>query len=649
MAVAPRGSRARGAGWLGALALSLAVQAPCDALEREAASAAVRRWQAAAQDTEARAAERLLAEYRRRDLDPALRGRLVGVVCDAVLDAQGRARLRAWREREAGPQDAWLWYRSLMAEYEADPGAARAAATDAALPAALRAAAARVLASWADPEALGLLAKAVPACRETGTARAVLLEAWAAALAAQPGREGTEPFHAAVEALLPALEDPAALPRSRVGVARSLARAFRVPTVSLDPRAWRSLLARTAPPPSDPAPRYAAPVTPTFFDLEGVGDRVVYVLDASSSMDAPLSAEGLAELRRAVPAARGRGTGDIPWEGVRTALQAVAEFAKLSLRSLPKEASFCVVVFGDVARPLDATPGLVAATAAHVQEACRELDQLQRAGSRGMTNLHGGLRRAFLVEVGGRCADPGGRLDALRAYERGPTTVFLLSDGCPTHDDWERGDAGGAGAEFARDDPICEDLERMNLLQACEVHAIAFGFLAEGLPSRIARLGGGRVRAFEGAAPAELAQLMREAREAARAARRLPTPLEVLGKHDGAQGAGGASPRDWDDAERVKAAALAAARRAFAKARAPRWSVAVDLAALGDPSGAADLVAGIEEARGDEAAACVEALEALARTSFGPIPPDARRAEIVALRRNWAWWWEKQPPAGAPR
>ena len=607
-----------------------AVAAPGRAAETPSPAARIRRWTAAASEPDAKAFDAVLAEYRGRGLDDTLRGALVSAVCDAPLSTTLVGRLRAWREKDATPRDAWLWYRSLLREYEEDPDAVRAAAS-APRNAFVRAAAIRARAAWADPDALAEVPGALASVEGDATERALLVEAWAQVVAHQPGRVGTPPFDAAVNALLATFDDARLPSRTRLAVARALGRAFRTDRLSFDPRTWRSLLARvdlTA----DDGVRYATP-SATFFDVEASGDRVVYVLDLSSSMTAELDPRAVDELRRLVPPApRGSPSAGIAWEDVHTALEAAVEFTLLSIRQLPKDAWFAVSVFGNEARMLPSTPGLVRVTKDTVAAATRDLRALQRGKGLGATNLHGALRRSFLAVPGTREADPSKPADPVALLTGGPTTMFLLSDGAPTHDDWDRTVIVVEDRPwFASREGLCDDLERMNLLQGCEVHAVAFGMAADPLLQRIVRLGGGRCRSI-----------------AAGFAAAPPPPAPSRAAEERARRA-----REVDDRVRNALAALAAEgadrettlgylREKLREEKAPdvRVRLAAEVLARGDRSTLPVLFEALT--RGDDAIAAVAdaALADAARISFGWADGLATH-ERAALRRNWEWWWAR--------
>jgi hypothetical protein len=508
--------------------------------------------------------------------DETLRGLLVTTVCDAVRTEAAFARVKRWRERKenVGPDDAWLWFRSMLREVERAPAAVReeiAARADDPRSEHVRAAVVHALAEWADPETLTLLPDAVRHGPVAPTAaRDHVLEAWAHVVGAQPGRARTPEFRAAVQALLGALERFQTSSPTRLVAARWLARAFDVEEASTDLRTWRSLLERV-----DVADRAAArtvPASASFFDLDAHGDRVVYVLDASGSMDDPIEPSALSAFRRLTPPARLPKDAKKPdWDRVTTLRQAVAEATKMSLRGLEPHVRFCVVLFGSQARPIPSTPTLVAATPQTVAAACLDLDRAKRTHSQGTTNLHGALRQAFSIEVPGdpRAARP--PFASALALE-GATSIFLLTDGVPSRDDWDDTANLFAGRPlFADAQPIVDDVARMNLLRRCEIGAVSLGTGAQALLDRLARATGGRVRVI---------------------------------------GGGGLRPGP--------------AAPAIAGVAPDRSAVPALIARLSEPDDAA-------------ATSAESSLSTIARRSFGS-PSGLSKPQRTALARNWSWY-----------
>lgn len=608
------------------VALAVAVGLASPVAGREPASSPatlVRAWQALLDaDTDA-AFERIVADYRAAK-DETLRGLLVSTVCSSVQSVASRARLVAWRTAHATPRDVWLWYRSLVAEYEWAPAAVRAAVGLEAHPF-LRAAAVRALASWADPESLEEAPFAVRNQWGEGPRGAVLVEAWAAVVGSQPARSPTRAFREAVLAIAEYVEAQAPGERSALAIGRSLARAFAAP-VSSDPLVWRSLLERVESAGDRPQGAHTAAPTVSFFDLDATGNRVVYVLDASSSMDDPIDRATADALRRLARTRSPTGdAGDAVWGKVKTARHAVMEVTKASLRTLRPTMAFAVVLFGDDARFLGSSTGLLPATSSNVEFACRALDAARRASPRGTTNLHAGLRLAFdAVDTPGGVKGTDGD-DALATLAAGATTIFVLSDGAPSRDDWD--DTANTATNrpwFADLDAILEDVRRRNLLRGVELHAIALGEDAPRVLAPLARQGGGRLRAVTPGAVVvststdDVCPIP-------------PGPFRTK-----VEGLLARLTSDAGPAAREQLFAL------LPDAPSPRdraW-LARHLARVGDRRVVPILLAAVDDPDDDTAGHAVAGLEALAQRSFGS-PLGLVKAERAALRRNWTWWSER--------
>ena len=171
--------------------------------------------------------------------------------------------------------------------------------------------------------------------------------------------------------------------------------------------------------------------------MKATGKRVCYVIDLSDSMLDPLTVREVSDLAD---------FGALPWDEITSRLDAVRELLRIALPTLNPEQSFCVVTFGSEAKLLKATPGLRRATPAAIAKVMRELDALKPGPIKrgrphgtlgGYTNLHGGLRRAFQVKGRG-LVKQGAYIDP-QMFEQGCDSIFLLSDGKPTWDDYPHG------------------------------------------------------------------------------------------------------------------------------------------------------------------------------------------------------------------
>ncbi len=458
--------------------------------------------------------------------------------------------LRAWRAKHAKPKDAWLWYRTLAVEWKNEGPLALIGVARSKRPIVLRAAALLALAAAKDENALPVLSTLLGDLPSRPFDRAVLLETAAQMLWLRRGERSKPAWRDAAALLIPRMDDAKTLERTRLVLARRFASIWRVPTLPLEAEPWLARLERRKPKTSV-APttnRYAPPKRPFFFGLEGTGHRIVYVIDMSDSMLTPLTEKEFEDLRKtpaqpprrdavvtgprrepekkapgkaAVP--RGPSVAELlPWANIRTRFDAAREFLKLSVRGLGSGQTFCVIGFGSEAHLLEATPGLRRATPANIEKVVRELDAI-RAGPpkrdrphgtlEGYTNMHGGLHRAF--KVGARGLAKQGEYVDPDTFENGGDTIFLLSDGKPTWDDWPEKDlldpdtkSGDpeSGAEvkqqktgtfygpYAIQSWLLDDLRRLDLFRHVEIHCVGLGEYDPRLLQAIAHVGQGSFR-----------------------------------------------------------------------------------------------------------------------------------------------------------
>ncbi len=487
-----------------------------------------RGWTALAQSMDPRAVPILAADYvKPPSLDREQARYLVATIAtrylrdDACVDG-----LELWRQAHAEPLDAWLWYRTLWIRAEQRGGEELLSLIRETEDVYLRAAAVSALAAARDPavyEALPLVALAMPA---KPAERVVLIGAMAPALLSERRRSHTVEYRRMAVPVIRLLDDEAIPESAKLVLARHLARALGEEQLVIESQPWIELLADRGRGVKSSEVDYARP---TFFGIEGSGSRICYVIDASDSMckqvdgaakpKGPVSGPKRKREKGELPTAD-----DIPWHRVNTRFDLVREHLKVSLMRLSEEQSFCVVLVGDDAKLLKATRGLTAATRSSVKKAIRELDGIRQGAPtntrpygtlRGMTNLHGGLRVAFGVRsrrvvTEGAYANPA-------TYVEGADTIFVLSDGDPTWDDWDAIDqnyhedtlgdpesriaSGGATrvhyhGPYVKWENLFEDVQRMNLFRKAEIHCVGIGEVSAGSLSRLAALGMGRMVTF---------------------------------------------------------------------------------------------------------------------------------------------------------
>ncbi|MHC5010200.1 MAG: hypothetical protein ACYTG6_04515 [Planctomycetota bacterium] len=435
-------------------------------------------------------------------------------------------RFHGWREERREPKDAWLWYRTALLDLE--HGDASAVETRARTDERhyLRLAAIRAIAAERGPNCVPLAAELLANLPAEGPERASMLEAIAALLEARGHLRTAEDFAAPAEALIGHLRDAELPRRTRHVIARHLASIFRTDMGhGLDADLWLRELKGAQAAPDEPEEPPDAYVPFEFIGIPSGGGRVCYVIDASDSMLEPISDKERRRLSRVVT-----GTGSpeadrdaLPWDKIHNRFDVAREYLKLSLRRLTEDKSFAIVLFGTDAELLASTPSLTAATPAAVRKAIRDLDAMEPGPEvpgrphgtlMGFTNMHGGLDLAFRITGEGL-----GPLDPYvdpTMLAEGADTIFLLSDGDPSTDDYravDRPDTGDVQADpetraeqekvpdvtfygpyVDYDGFLVDDVRRMNLFRNVEIHCIGIGEANMQLLRDLASAGLGEVR-----------------------------------------------------------------------------------------------------------------------------------------------------------
>lgn len=343
--------------------------------------------------------------------------------------------------------------------------------------------------------------------------RFALLGAMSSAIEANRRRVNDERFREALTAYISLLSDDVKLSEpGKLQIARQLQEVLKGPALFVDPEPWLTLLksgdVKTA--------KDSHTVTgERFFGIESEGERICYVLDLSDSMCKPISPElrpkGPVTGPRKKPKGAMPDESDLPWAQIHNRFDLAREQLRISLQRLSKDKYFSIVVFGDKAETLSACKGMVRASKGNIDRAMAELDAKKPGAAialkapdgtlNGRTNLHAGLQLAF-----GLCDkvedDAAAYVDAATLSD-GCDTIFLLSDGAPSIDDFyvlDRDYGEGKvvldqeyGAEAPRSAQIwypgpyvlpqwlVDDVTRMNLLRRVRVHCIAIGEADQGL------------------------------------------------------------------------------------------------------------------------------------------------------------------------
>jgi len=443
-----------------------------------------------------------------------------------------------WRLKQKKPNDAWLWFRALDIQTAANgPALAMGVAENRKQNIFLRAAAVHSVGVFHEADILRAIPGFLAKRPERGLDRALLVEACGRALVRQVNEIGTDDYRAAALKLMRQFDLKETPDRTRWILARCFARIFKSKTIYLDSsKPWRAMLQAKDATKVKIDPRYAPPKRPSFIGIEATGKRIVYVIDMSDSMLTPVDT---AKFRGPISGTRTKkgkekekaedpnnslpGARELNWKKIKNRFDVAREYLKLSLRNLQPDMHYAVIWFGSDADFFKSTRGLVPASSGAVKNTISELNSI-RAGPkgdnrpygtlRGNTNIHGGLRRAFMLK--------GKALSKKRAYidpktfSGGCDTIFLLSDGAPSWDDWAATDArddgdmvgdpelGGGGNQeatslnfpgpYENTRHLLEDVQRMNLFRQVEIHCIGIGEANRGLLAQLSNTGLGRVR-----------------------------------------------------------------------------------------------------------------------------------------------------------
>jgi hypothetical protein len=223
---------------------------------------------------------------------------------------------------------------------------------------------------------------------------------------------------------------------------------------------------------------------------------------------------------------------DLPWNKIVTRWDLAREQLRISLLRLTADKYFSIVWFGTGSGTLESCKGMIKATRGNVDRVIAELDSIETkmpakltaqelvvspdGQLRGKTNLHAGLRRAFGL-AGRGFVETVAYVDP-EALTEGCDTIFLLSDGAPSSDDYEATDKdygegqvvvdqeyGQAAARtprliypgpYVREDWLVEDLKRMNAFRRIRLHCVGLGEANMSLLRRLADVGRGEVFVF---------------------------------------------------------------------------------------------------------------------------------------------------------
>jgi hypothetical protein len=261
-------------------------------------------------------------------------------------------------------------------------------------------------------------------------------------------REGEpvpEDWRPLFDAIAARLDDPKdTTPRSKREAALSLQYAFNTTRPYAQAAMWRMVFDHGKDPASDEGSTVAS-----FMGLDVLGERIIFIIDASDSMLNPLGDEDLETLKGPVTGERGRrnkGEYEIDWRKVKNRFDVAREHVKWTLSRLDKDKQVAVLLFGSSVEPLAFTRTFVQASSGNVSRIHAALDGIrpgkasaEMAEKRphgvllGETNYYEALLAAYRMGKGGIVNQPREHWDQ-RLILEGADAIFLLSDGAPIRD-----------------------------------------------------------------------------------------------------------------------------------------------------------------------------------------------------------------------
>lgn len=480
-------------------------------------------WARLGRTKDARALPLLIEEHgEKRNPRQVRRHLLTSIVARHFTDEASVDPLVAWRTKNAAEEDAWLWCHTLWIEARhRGPDAALAVLRDKKSSLPMRGAAIEALGRQTDPAALyTAIEETVKVLPKKPYEKAILVGAMGTALERHRTKVKSREFKVACSYFINLLNDEFALETTtKLVIARALGRILDTDELVVNAAPWIALLGDQKAGKSNVDE--LGYVKPTFFGVEASGTRICYVIDMSDSMCRPVDVPE--ELKSGPVSGGGEDAKGpkIPWHQVETRFDLAREQLKLSLRTLDEDALFAVVYFGDDGELLESCKGMSKASKGAVKKVVKELDSIEMdepsdtrpdGQLRGKTNLHGGLRTAFRIKKKG-VTEEHSYVDP-KVFAEGADTIFLLSDGAPSWDDYgvwddnmdemtsgdpESGVKGGEGnrthysGPYRNQNCLIEDVERLNLFREVEIHCISIGEASRGLLEKLAEIGHGSV------------------------------------------------------------------------------------------------------------------------------------------------------------
>lgn len=481
---------------------------------------------------------RVLAEDYAKHEEPIAQVRyLIAHIASRYFEeAEWVAPFQEWMDDATKPEDAWLWFlgRSVWAKHA--PNEELGELPNPKLCVHLRAAALEAVAAQKRMDAVDLINNQLDALGKTkGLERGIILGSLGSIALSLKEHLKVGGVEATLIRLIDQIDHKLTPDWAALMLARRFAALLDMSEVTLQTPYLQSILEGKTGPKREDDDRYARP---TFAGIKASGKRICYVIDCSDSMLTPLTGKEKEVLRK--PAITGEEKRDkkkkgsledeLDWKRIKTRFDLAREYLRLSLLGLTKDQSFAVVCFGTNAEILEGTKGMQPAKPRTVKKALKALRGLS-IGPATETRIHGTLmgdtnfQAAFMTAFGvvSKGLVKGQEYVDPLGFTQGCDTIFFLSDGRPTADNWPgEGPMSGPGGYRDRESgkrieppagggggtgtaihvgPYADggfyldgEIQRMNLLRKAEIHCIGIGEAKKFQLKAIAKLGLGKVR-----------------------------------------------------------------------------------------------------------------------------------------------------------
>ncbi|MCA8977209.1 MAG: hypothetical protein KDC98_20980 [Planctomycetes bacterium] len=448
------------------------------------------------------------------------------LIADNFDDEKFVPQIDALRIEHDEPVDMWLWVQALriQADNVGDATAVEIAANSKNVM--HRAAAILALGESRTGHIMQAIVAACLGFPKKEAERCLLLGAMSGALWQNKRYVNDPDYRTALEAYISLLHQDVGLNHvSKIQMARHLQWILRGPALFVNPEPWLELLQRGE---IKEVKKTDTRAAPTFFGIETQGERFCYVLDMSDSMckeiepsarpsTAPTTGPRPRRKKGFVPT-----ESDLPWHLIKTRWDLAREQLRISLLRLSDDNYFSVIWFGSESGTFNACKGMMPATKGNVDRLLAEIDKVkpgpvdsEKAPDgqlRGKTNLHAGLKLAFGLARKGY-VEEAAYVDG-KVLTEGCDTIFLLSDGAPSWDDFNIEDKDYGEGQVVLDteygkaaprserihyhgpysrDPhwLVEDVRRMNAFRRIRMHCVGLGEANMSLLRELAKMGNG--------------------------------------------------------------------------------------------------------------------------------------------------------------